>query len=184
MSLDTSCDKGFLGSVADKIFGACKTFDDFHLKYKNGTPEISQCLLNDFAKYYPTPTVGSAFQNFYDSAELHASFRKYWTLVAQTFQPYDTVLGYDLLNEPWPGNIWTDSQVLQPGYTDKTYVQPLYQSLNTVIRQHDPEKILFFEPTQVPDTMPLDGGIVYDVGFTETPGGVEYDELNMMTDKC
>jgi len=177
--IDSTCDNSFLG-VVTKLFGACKTFPDYHFTYEGKNPDISQCLKHDFVMYYPTPEVSSAFQGLYTSENILQKFSNYWKVVAETFKDSPTVLGYDLLNEPWAGNIWEDSSVIEPGKTDKKYLQPLYQRLNTVIRGIDTEKILFFEPTQFPDTMPVLGGVVSDVGFTETPGGPEYDDKQML----
>jgi hypothetical protein len=82
------------------------------------------------------------------------------------------VLGYDLVNEPLPGDYYADSDLLLPGRGDAALLQPLYGLLHQTIREVDPDTILFYEPTPFPDTIPeavpVLGG-VHPVGFTAGP---------------
>lgn len=39
---------------------------------------------------------------------LQKEFLKYWSEVAKYFADSDYVLGYDLINEPTAGNLWSD----------------------------------------------------------------------------
>lgn len=73
--------------------------------------------------------------------------------------------------QPFVGDLWQDlSEVALPGHSDNKYLQPLYGTLHDVIRAVDKEHLLFYEPTPLPDTLPLFGGIVSPVGFNMTPG--------------
>jgi hypothetical protein len=71
---------------------------------------------------------------------------------------------------------------LLPGKFDKEIVQPLWQKLNAVIRKVDTQKIIFFEGVMMPGTYPLFGGIINPMGFTETPGGADYNHLEVLND--
>ena len=64
---------------------------------------------------------------------------------------------------------------------DLLNLQPLYKRLNSVIRQNDQNKILFFEPIQG-DLLPLLGGMVFPVGFNDTPGGASYNDRQILND--
>lgn len=69
---------------------------------------------------YFTSAVNNAFQNFYDNYNgTLDSWGKFWQLLANTFKDDDSVLGYELMNEPWPGNIFKNPLYLIPGYGDK-----------------------------------------------------------------
>lgn len=45
----------------------------------------------------------------------------YWDVVSKTFKDNPFVIGYDPINEPFPGNNYEDlALVLEPGYYDET----------------------------------------------------------------
>ena len=62
------------------------------------------------------------------------------------------VAGYDLINEPLPGNFYDHPSLLLAGNGDKDHLEPLYNSLGSIILAEDPEAVLFYEPTPFPDT--------------------------------
>jgi len=51
------------------------------------------------------------------------------------------ILGYELINEPWAGDIYEDPTRLLPHTTEKKYLQPLYEHLHKAIRSVDDEKM-------------------------------------------
>lgn len=62
-------------------------------------------------------------------------------------------MGYDPLNEPFPGGILKDpSLFLEPGKFDRVGLEPLYKrAFEEAYYPADPTKIMFFEPGQFPD---------------------------------
>ena len=36
------------------------------------------------------------------------------------------VLGYEIMNEPWCGDVYEDPTLLMPGVADRRYLQPMY----------------------------------------------------------
>jgi hypothetical protein len=42
------------------------------------------------------------------------------------FSSFDNILGYELFNEPWFGNIYEDSLLLLECVADRIKLQPLY----------------------------------------------------------
>lgn len=134
----------------------------------DGNPTLEACLSSMFATYYMSSEVGAAFQCLYDNVDgLWDSLAGYWVQVATRFHTYDNVLGYELINEPWAGNNHETPIVLAPGYTERKYLQPLYNHLHKAIRQIDDQKIIFFEGLTI-DYWPN--------GFTQGPGGAEYND--------
>ena len=144
----TDCSGGLVPDVA-ALIGACKSMAEFNLAIDpaTGYPTTEACLSNAFSFYYPTPDVSSAFQSLYTNPSIRSSFLGYWTVLAQRFRNNPYILGYDLFNEPWAGNLWKDLLLLDPGFADLHVLQELYQDLHTAIRKDgsDQNHIIFFE---------------------------------------
>lgn len=51
-----------------------------------------------------------------------------------------------------------------------------------MIREHDDEKVIFFEAAQFPDTEPFLGGKTIPIGFSDTPGGADYVDRQALND--
>lgn len=134
----------------------------------NGNPDLDSCLSTGFASYYLTNEVSAAFQCLYDNhANLWDALGNFWLQVATKFKSYKSVIGYEILNEPWIGNIYEHPGDAIPGRTEKNFLQPMYQHVHSYIRQVDTEKVIFFEGLTI-DYFPS--------GFTETPGGSAFND--------
>ena len=63
-----------------------------------------------------------------------------------------------------------DPTLLDPGRADRDVLGPFYARAAAVIRRHDPEGIIFFQPATFPDTLPFASGpVVSAVGFSKDP---------------
>lgn len=134
----------------------------------DGNPSLDSCLTSMFATYYMSNEVGYAFQCLYDNVDnLWDALAGYWVTVAKRFSTFENVLGYELINEPWAGNSVAEKRVLLPTYTEKKYLQPMYEHLHKAIRAVDDEKIIFFEGLTI-DYFPN--------GFSAGPGGEAYND--------
>lgn len=93
--------------------GLYKTFP-FPLGPKMDISNFS-CHFKSWSEYYFTYDVGRGFGKLYDKGhELNKRFMKYWEKVAQTFKGNPYVIAYELINEPWIGNIWRDPALIIP----------------------------------------------------------------------
>lgn len=100
-----------------------------------------------FMQYF-SPDSQAAFSNFwndgYGEADLHCTgtiqtdFVAMWAHVADRLGSHPAVIGYDLLNEPWPG--------LPPGAFEQVQLFPFYERVAGALRAEDPDGIIFFEP--------------------------------------
>ena len=136
-----------------------------------------------WASCYPTYALGSAAQKLYNNADgILDKFGKFWAYVAERVKHYPNVIGYELINEPWLGDVpLTFEELLDPSNpyrklwfhteADKTNMAGMYKTLHQYIRAVDDESIIFFEPAT--------GGNYLDAwstGLESGPGGKEYND--------
>jgi len=104
-----------------------------------------------FANYFQ-PAVIRAWDNFWlyedgDHADLQGHFAAAWAAVAERFADHPAVLGYDPLNEPFPG---TPFEIV-PGAAMQAFARdryrPFLQRVIAAIRSEDQDGWIFFEPT-------------------------------------
>lgn len=95
---------------------------------------------------YLTPEVIAAFQNFWKyedpNKDLQDHYIKMWLKVIERVKDNPYVIGYELMNEPHPG----DGSMLNNGYFAKIQLKAFYDRLIKAIREIDQEKWIFFEP--------------------------------------
>ena len=65
------------------------------------------------------------------------SMAGFWSTVAKYFKDDENILGYELINEPWAGDIYSDVGLLLPTIADLKNFQPMYDRLNEAIRSVD-----------------------------------------------
>ncbi len=125
---------------------------------------------------YTSPEVASAFEAFWQNKNnIQDRFFDYWRVVANRFKNSESVLGYDIINEPFAANLQKYSMMFfEQQKFDRELLTPFYQQAVEVIRKEDSSHFVFFEPAQFPGTIPLFGGIIADVGFSQNPGGQEF----------
>jgi len=79
------------------------------------------------------------------------------------------VLGYELINEPWAGDIYRFPQYFSRlGEADKVNLIPFYTLLHQTVRKNDNNHLVFYEKATV--------DIFGASGFTAGPGGKPYND--------
>lgn len=97
-------------------------------KDENGDYLIKDCQKNFFADYYTSPQSMKAFDALYNNTQgLQDKFVNFWdaTSAFLTYNPY--VIGFDPLNEPYPGNVLKNPKLALPGHFDRTRLAPMYE---------------------------------------------------------
>lgn len=113
-------------------------FDD------NGYPTIKSCLQTVFPNFYWSYGVQILFQDLYDNKRgIQDSFVDMWGEIAKNFKDYDNVIGYEIINEPWVGNLYEKPSRLLFGGDENLY--PFYKRVHDKIREIDQKSIVFFE---------------------------------------
>lgn len=144
--------------------------------------------------YFANPAMNRAWDNWWanvsgpDGVPLWDHFAEGWKVLARMFRREPGVLGYDLINEPWPGNDWQSCSGLSgcpPGGFDEAKLSPMYERVATAVREVDRKHLIVYEPNLLFDfgadtrveAPPIDGAVfgfhIYclDFIFPETPGG-------------
>ena len=102
--------------------------------------------------YYANPAENAAWDAFWtnanasDAVGLQDHYAQVWENVAATFAGNPSVLGYELMNEPWPGTSWVATLLGGPFFAYQQLV-PMYNQMSAAIRAVDPATPVFFEPT-------------------------------------
>ncbi|CAH8597823.1 unnamed protein product, partial [Schistosoma guineensis] len=71
-------------------------------------------------------------------------FAEYWMITTSRFGKKDNVLGYNLINEPPPGNFYLNPSLLLPNNAGHSLLS-FYDYLVNVIRQTDKNTLIFYE---------------------------------------
>ncbi len=105
-----------------------------------GTPWAWECG-------YLTEEVSRGFGQFFKNVNGVADdFANFWQIMAQQFKNEDFVLGYELINEPFAGDIYEAFSVALPGLAGSRNLAPLYEKAAAKIREIDTETLIFYEP--------------------------------------
>ena len=105
------------------------------------------------ASYVTSPGLNRAFDNLWANADgpgavpIQRRYAAAWARVASAFKDDPGALGYDLLNEPWPGTDFTGCLNTAGCPTfDTAKLAPFYRRVITRIRGADPGHLVFYEP--------------------------------------
>jgi endoglycosylceramidase len=112
-----------------------------------GVPSDEDCAKVDWAEYQVSEAAASAYQSLYDNVDgIQDSFCKFWAIVAKELGHLPNVLGYEIINEPFAGDVYRHPKYIWPAFADRENLLPMYDKVNDAIRSMDPEGLIFFEP--------------------------------------
>lgn len=92
-------------------------------------PSIPTCHSVGWATYEFTAATATGYQAWYDSnatspTGLRESFAAFWRKSASVFADMPSVVGYELINEPFVGDLYRDPELLVPWVADRKNLQP------------------------------------------------------------
>ncbi len=102
--------------------------------------------------YLAMPALQHAFDHFWNNdpgpggVGLQDRYAAAWRHVAERFGSDPSVLGYDLLNEPWPGTLWQQCANTAGCPLFDAKLSAFGSRMISAIRQVDPDTLVFYEP--------------------------------------
>jgi endoglycosylceramidase len=151
------------------------------------------CTKNQTKSTWPEREVSaaaaSAYGQLYDSVNPHdpraraatgpleGRWALFWRRVAATFRARSSVLGYELINEPFAGNVYENPLLMVPGVADLHKLQPAYDGLSAAIREEDEDALIFFAGVTWDD---FDARKWYGEGFSAAPGGERFANRSVL----
>lgn len=142
-------------------------------------PSRAQCDSidgNNFPAYYVSFAESTAWGLFYNSTTLTAAFASFWAHVAARFADHPGVIAYELMNEPFSGNVYKNILLWVPPTADNWNMQPLYDQTAYAMRAVDPYKLIAFESV----TWEV-FGLGSKFGFKHAPGGAQWANRSVLS---
>lgn len=79
--------------------------DAYELNPDTGYPSDEDCSKYGWFTYYFTDAASKAYQSLYKDEFLLNAWSDFWRKTGQYFRDYSSVIGYELINEPWAGDV-------------------------------------------------------------------------------
>jgi len=129
-----------------------------------GFPSRQVCAGLSWAELYFSCAACHAFERLYTNQDgLLDEWAAFWHAAAKAFKGNPAVLGVELINEPWAGDVCAHPTLMLPSRADGLRLQPAYDKLSEAVRAADPARLVFFAAVTFDDFVP--------VGFSHPPGG-------------
>lgn len=141
-------------------------------------PAHGPCGSRPWAANELTEAAGQAYQDIYDNTSgMLDDLVSFWSYSASYFRT-SPILGYEIINEPFAGDIFKDPALLLPGEAGRRNLLPMYDRVAAAIRAQDPVHLIFYEP--VTWGMVLNNKVLGS-GFTRVPGGIAYANTSVFS---
>lgn len=97
--------------------------------------------------YYTSPEALNVADALYNNKQgLQDKFISYWNYTSKRFSGNQYVVGYDPLNEPYPGNNLKNLHLNEPGKADKELLAPMYTKIFEGYQANNVNNTMWFEP--------------------------------------
>ncbi|GMH59992.1 hypothetical protein TL16_g02943 [Triparma laevis f. inornata] len=120
-----------------------------------------------------------AYQDIYDNNHgMLDSLINMWAHTADRFKGNTNIIGYEVMNEPFAGDTYSDPTLFLPGIAGKKNLARMNEAVAKAIRAVDEDAVVFFEP--VTWGMIFDGDIAGS-GYDQVPGGEEFKDRSVFS---
>jgi hypothetical protein len=105
-------------------------------------------------------------------------FIAFWEESARRWKDVPGILAYELINEPFAGNVYKNPLLFLPGMAGSRSLSPFYAPVFDAIRKIDEKTLIMYEP--------VTWGMIFNnnvlgSGFTEVPGGSQYADRSILS---
>ncbi|MEB3069820.1 cellulase family glycosylhydrolase [[Mycobacterium] vasticus] len=110
--------------------------------------------------YALNPAEYAAWDAFWSNAKapdgigLQNHYAQMWEHVANYFKDDSSVVGYELMNEPWAGSQWLNTVFGNP-FFEGQQLTPFYNLVDSAIRAVDSATPVYFEPNTLSGNLPI-----------------------------
>ena len=81
--------------------------EPYEINPETGYPYPEDCAKFAWSSYYFTEAAAKAYQSLYDNVDgLRDEWANFWGKTANYFKTYPSVIGYELINEPFCGDVF------------------------------------------------------------------------------
>ena len=134
---------------------------DKNFSFSGDIPYKKDCDKHYWVEYQFTQVASRAYQDLYNNVNnIRDKFIDFWRTVAYRFKNYKNIIAYELINEPWAGDIFKHPSLLIPRVADRENLEDFYSHIAQGIREIDAKNAIMFE------SVTWD---VYGVGFRHAP---------------
>ena len=117
----------------------------FRTEPRTGFPVRPDCAKHGWPDYYAAAETGQAFAALWTNRDgLLDAWAGMWAKVAERFKGNPAVLGLELMNEPFPGDVWSHPTELLPFWHrngEALNMLPAYEALSAAIAAVDPDRL-------------------------------------------
>jgi endoglycosylceramidase len=138
----------------------------------DGIPTAAACSRHPWQNYQLSYRAALAYQRLYMHPPLRTAYAEFLREVALRFKGNQAVLGLEIMNEPFAGDVYADPALFLPGIADKINLAPFYDEVAKAIRMADPAASIFFESVTWDDIV---------CGFDHVPGGVGFAASSVLS---
>jgi endoglycosylceramidase len=137
-----------------------------------GLPTKEACDRHPWQDYQLAHSSAVAYQRLYTHPPLRAAYAEFLREIARRFKGNEAVIGLEIINEPFAGDVYKDPALLLPGVADRVNLAPFYQEVAAAIRLADPSATIFFESVTWDDVV---------CGFEQVPGGNYFANYSVLS---
>jgi len=135
-------------------------------------PSRATCDTHSSFSYIWTNDGAKAYQRLWEDGAQNG-FGSYWSLVAQRYAAWPNVIGGEIFNEPFLGDVFGDPSLRDNKKADLVNLQPFYENITEIVRSATPQQsfALAFEPTWPVGNQDIDPDAILTAtsGFSTLP---------------
>lgn len=100
---------------------------------------LDECRKKPWMDYHASLAVAVGFEYLYQNPEI---FHRFWENITEYFQGKPQILDFELINEPWCGNHYSNPSLVIPEIANRRLLDHVYNDAIERIHIIDPSRIV------------------------------------------